>query len=126
MRSDRDGQTHYYRVVSPFAVEVLVGHKPSNVWLGRSQVIGVVYETVMLRPGDELHCLPGGDFLVRDGEAFDFATRRGEASDLLLHPAPADPPLSKDKLRELPAGAAHKPASYHHELSSSSWRTVPK
>jgi hypothetical protein len=61
--------------------------------LGGSQALQAVYETVTLPAGDELHCLPGGDFFVRTGEAFDFTTRRHDASEILLHPAPSDPPL---------------------------------
>jgi hypothetical protein len=125
MRIDRDGRAHYYEIATPFTIEVLVGRKPANVWIGRSQALQALYETVTLRTGDELHCLPGGDFLIRAGEVFDFATRRHDASEILLHPAPWDPPLPLDKLREIPEALAHKPASYRTEITIAVRRTVP-
>jgi hypothetical protein len=126
MRSGRDGLNHYYQVVTPFAVEVLVGHRRSNVSIGTSNVLASIYETITVRPGDELHCLLGGDFLVRKGEAFEFFTRRHEASDVLMHPAQTDPALPLAALREIPASAARKPAKYHHELPIDARRAIPK
>ena len=125
MRIDRDGRAHYYEIATPFTIEVQVGLVPANVWIGRSQALQALYETVTLRAGDELHCLPGGDFFVRAGEAFDFATRRHEASEILLHPAPWDPPLPLAKLREIPLALAHKPASYRTEIALTARRTIP-
>ena len=126
MRSSRDGLNHYYQVVTPFAVEVRVGHQLSNVSIGTSNVLASIYETVTLRRSDELHCLLGGDFLVRNGEAFEFFTSRHKASDVLMHPAQTDPPLPLPALREIPASAAHKPAKYNHELGIDARRTIPK
>jgi len=126
MRANRDGLNHYYQVVTPFAVEVLVGYRRSNVSIGTSNVLASIHETITLRRGDELHCLAGGDFLVRAGEAFEFHTRRHEASDVLMHPAQPDPPLPVAVLREIPATAAHKPAKYRHELAIGARRAGPK
>jgi hypothetical protein len=128
MRSDKDSRAHYYQVTAPFALEVRVGLALANVWIGRSQALQDVYETVLTRPGDELHCLPGGDFFIRAGESFEFDTRRHEASEILLHPAPTDPPLQLAKLREISAAAANRPISYRPEgakIAIGSRRTVP-
>jgi len=126
MRSDRDGQNHYYQVVEPFRIEVVVGHVPANVYIGSSRAWQALYETVTVRPGDELHRLVGGDFLVRAGVALPFTTRQHEASDILLHPAPPDPSLPKTKLREVSAEAAHRPFAYRTEVAVGSRRTVPR
>ena len=126
MRSDKDGRAHYYGVVTPCSLEVRVGLVPANVWIGRSQALQNVYETINARPGDELHCLPGGDFFVRSGEAFEFDTRRHEASEILLHPATSDPPLPLTKLREISELASARPASYRHETSIGARRAIPK
>lgn len=57
----------YYTALEPFEVLRAVGTKPSNTYIGRSQVIDTVYETTTVNPGEELHDLVGGLFHV-DGE----------------------------------------------------------
>ena len=107
----------YCRVVTPFEVEVGVGWRETNVWIGRSRSLNNVYRTVRLSPGDELHLLFGGDFLIRGGEAYRFFMRRSEDGDVLLHPAPRDPEVPVDLCQEMPAGTTTKVASYHREFA---------
>jgi hypothetical protein len=59
----------YYTVTRAFTVYALVGHSDSNFHYGSSMVYGNVYRRVELQPGDEVHALVGGTFVLRfDGE----------------------------------------------------------
>lgn len=59
----------YYRVTRAFTVYALVGHSDSNHYYGASMLCGNVYRREQLQPGDEVHALHGGTFVVRpDGE----------------------------------------------------------
>jgi len=101
----------------PFDVEVTVGIRETNVWIGRGRSLANVYRTVRLSPGDELHLLFGGDFLIRAGQAYRFSMRRSEDGDILLHPGPIDPEVPVDLCQEIPTKAVAKVASYHREFA---------
>lgn len=59
----------YYTVTDAFTVYALVGHSDSNCYYGASMLCGNVYRRELLVPGDEIHALHGGVFVVRaDGE----------------------------------------------------------
>ena len=107
----------YCRVVTPFDIEVAVGIRETNVWIGRSRSLANVYRTVRLSPGDELHLLFGGDFLIRAGQAYRFFMRRGEDGDILLHPGPIDPEVPVDLCQEMHAATVTKVASHHREFA---------
>lgn len=64
----------YYVALEPFEVLRASGSKPSNTWIGASQVIDTIYETVTVQPGEELHDLVGGLFHV-DGDGKPHETR---------------------------------------------------
>lgn len=128
--SDIDGRSRmdnrYYRVAQPFPLEVRVGLHQSNVWIGRIRALEIAYQTVTVRPGDELHLLVGGHFFLRNGQPFEFDTRRKAASEIMLHPAPPDPVLPLTALREIDREQAQRPASYR--ANSPGWaerRPVP-
>lgn len=128
--SDIDGRSRmdnrYYRVAQPFPLEVRVGLHKSNVWIGRIQATGFVYQTVTVRPGDELHLLVGGHFFLRKGQSFEFDTRRKAPSEIMLHPAPPDPVLPLTALREIDREQAQRPASYRaNSPEMNSRRAVP-
>jgi hypothetical protein len=91
----------YYAVIEPFTVEARVGLSDSQIYIGSSMALRTIYQTVTVRPGDEIHLLFGGDFLVRDGAAWEFHTRRHDPMEVMLHPAPFDPDLPADRLREI-------------------------
>lgn len=61
----------YFRVESPFRVWCNLGHSDSNTHIGRSRVINVVKEARNAIPGDEIHALVGGTFLIRDDAAWE-------------------------------------------------------
>lgn len=63
----------YFRVDAPFRVWCHVGLSDSNAHIGRSQVINTVMEARNAGPGDEIHALVGGTFLVRDGAAWEIS-----------------------------------------------------
>lgn len=65
----------YYRVTEPFEVYVKVGVADSNTFIGRSQMLGNVYERRRLKAGDEVHAIAGGTFVVIDGEAWPASCR---------------------------------------------------
>ena len=58
----------YFRVIECFEVLRLIGISESNTWVGRSRMFGNVYERRILRPGDQVHDLFGGVFVLL-GEA---------------------------------------------------------
>ena len=116
MRYARTIENHYYGVTSPFPVEVRVGLRKSQVFIGSSMALQDLYQTVTVQPGDELHLLVGGDFLIRNGVAYAFDTRQHQASEIMLHPAPWDPDLPMDHLVEISRDQAHRPAAYRHEF----------
>lgn len=98
MRRKTSFENEYFEVTEPFNVEVRVGLAESNTFIGSSMALETVYQTVRVEPGDELHLLVGGDFLIRGGKAYEFYTRRSSAWEVMLHPAPFDPPLPLDKM----------------------------
>ena len=58
----------YSTPVRPINLFVLEGHTPTNTYIGRSQAFANVYSQEQAVPGDEIHELSGGTFLVRDGK----------------------------------------------------------
>lgn len=60
---------NYFRVSQAAPAYLLVGHTPGNTFIGRSQAYEPVYQGLFVQPADEIHALPGGTFLVRDGQA---------------------------------------------------------
>jgi len=54
----------YFRVVSPFHVLVPIAHYPSNTFAGASQVFGILHRRMEVQPGDEIHDLCGGVFVL--------------------------------------------------------------
>ena len=60
----------YFRVTDPFEVYIRVGIAVSNTYYGAAQLFGTVYERLCLQPGDEIHDLHGGVWLVREGESW--------------------------------------------------------
>ena len=58
----------YYTVKWDFQAFTIVGHEPSNTWIGRSQVLNAIYAEVTVFAGDEVHDLVGGTFHVEDAE----------------------------------------------------------
>jgi hypothetical protein len=60
----------YFEVARPFQIYRHVGHSPSNQWIGRSRAITTVMAAENTRPGDVVHSLCGGDFLVRGDKTF--------------------------------------------------------
>jgi hypothetical protein len=91
----------YWRVTHPFTVEAIVGHEKSNTYIGASMVLQTRYQTITLRPGDEIHELCGGDFAIHERSVWEFSTRRNEAWEILLHPAPRPPALPYEKLQAI-------------------------
>lgn len=66
----------YYKVAKPFRYFRLVGHSASNSYIGASRVIEGVYEVVNSKPGQMLHCLPGGLFMGdEDGSGYEVRLR---------------------------------------------------
>lgn len=60
----------FFRVTAPFPVYVLDSIAESNTYVGRSRAFSNVYRRITAQPGDEVHALVGGVFLVRDGKTF--------------------------------------------------------
>jgi len=58
----------YFEIVSPVRIYRHVGRSESNTWIGRSRVINRVSRAENARPGDQIHALVGGTFLVRGDE----------------------------------------------------------
>lgn len=59
----------YWRVVDPFDVYARVSTCDSNTYFGSSKALGTLYEKLTAQPGDEIHALVGGVFLVtKDGD----------------------------------------------------------
>jgi hypothetical protein len=111
MRRQGTSENQYFAVKEPFTIEVRVGLADSQVFIGSSMALQDLYETVTVRPGDQLHLLVGGDFLVRGWQAYEFDTRRHEAFEVMLHPAPADPDLPWDHLTRIHESATRIPAN---------------
>lgn len=57
----------YYLVSQRVTVAALTGYRPSNVFYGASRAHFPVYDLTLAEPGDEVHDLVGGRFLVRQG-----------------------------------------------------------
>lgn len=57
----------YYLVTDPFQVYKSIGTAESTTYFGRSMALGTVYRELIAAPGDEIHNLPGGVFLITRG-----------------------------------------------------------
>lgn len=55
----------YFAFVKPADIYVLAAHIESNTWVGASRALDPVYRKVHVKPGDQIHALVGGNFLVR-------------------------------------------------------------
>lgn len=54
----------YYCVTEPFACSIVIGCAETQTYIGRSMVLQKVYRRINAQPGDEVHHLYGGLFLV--------------------------------------------------------------
>jgi hypothetical protein len=57
----------FFKVDRPFRIFRHIGLSPSNCYVGAGRIIATVMEAINARPGDEIHALAGGTFLMRDG-----------------------------------------------------------
>jgi hypothetical protein len=57
----------YFEVAQPFRIFRHIGVSASNSYVGASRLFATVMEAINARPGDEIHTLVGGTFLIRDG-----------------------------------------------------------
>ena len=64
----------YYTADKEFTVLRAIGSKPSNTYIGNSQVIDTVYAKTTVLPGEELHDLVGGLFHI-DSEGTPYEIR---------------------------------------------------
>lgn len=55
----------YFEFDEPIRWFKAVGLSPSNTYVGRSQAIDTVHRPVLVEPGDQIHALVGGTFVVR-------------------------------------------------------------
>jgi hypothetical protein len=60
---------HYWAVEAPFTVYALTEWQPTNAYYGSAQISRRRPEPTQAKAGDEIHCLHGGQFLVRQGGA---------------------------------------------------------
>lgn len=65
----------FFAVEKPFRIWRHVGTSPSNTWIGSSRSINTVMEARNSEPGDQIHALVGGTFLVRGKEAWRISIR---------------------------------------------------
>lgn len=75
------GQNAFYRVEEPLLVLKHRGSCTTNDYVGASMMLRLVKEAVLAKPGDEIHALIGGCFLVtKTGDVSEFSMRtRGGA-----------------------------------------------
>lgn len=57
----------FFEVAGPFRIFRHVGVSASNSYVGASRMFATVMEAINAQPGDEIHTLAGGTFLIRDG-----------------------------------------------------------
>lgn len=55
----------YFKVTEPFRIYLKRGWCLSNSYIGSSRVCSGIYDAVNAMPGDVIHCLVGGTFVVR-------------------------------------------------------------
>ncbi|AOG03019.1 hypothetical protein [Bosea sp. RAC05] len=60
----------YFKVIKPFRIWRSIGISPSNAYVGSSRMLTTVKEARNALPGDEIHALVGGEFLVRGNECW--------------------------------------------------------
>lgn len=93
----------YFEVVRPFRYYRQMGITESNTWIGRSQAFDNVYDVLNAKPGDVLHDLPGGTFLM-DGEGKGWRIALMAPAPLLEHSYGANP--EAEKMKHLEASGA--------------------
>lgn len=57
----------HYAVAEPVIGYVIEGYVDSNTYVGSSRALATLYTALTIQPEDEIHDLPGGLFLVREG-----------------------------------------------------------
>jgi len=62
----RENGGRYFSVEENFQVFAHVGFADSNASYGSARILRPVYREVMAHAGDQIHILPGGDFLVTE------------------------------------------------------------
>jgi len=106
-------ENEYYRVTAPFRLLIRDGVAPAQVYIGRSQVMQQLWREQDAQPGDEIHLLHGGNFLISDGNSFEFDFHRHTASEILLHPAPRrSEELPANKVQSISPEEANSPKRY--------------
>ena len=70
----------FFKVEKPFRVFRHFGTSASNSYVGASQIFNTVMEGVNTRPGDEIHALVGGTFLLRGNEICELSLVASEAA----------------------------------------------
>lgn len=60
----------YLTVISSFKIYIAVGSYVTNTFFGSSRACGISYRSINLVPGDEVHDIFGGVFVVHEGKAY--------------------------------------------------------
>jgi hypothetical protein len=62
----KDWKNTYWRVLEPFEVWVLAGHRPGNAYYGAAQLYEPLWKKMEVYEEDQLHALVGGLFLIQN------------------------------------------------------------
>lgn len=57
----------YSIITEPVDAFLLVGHTPGNTYVGSSRAYDPIFQAITLQVDDQVHEIPGGRFLIRDG-----------------------------------------------------------
>ena len=110
-------RSSFFKVKAPFDVWALSGHKKSSDFVGSSRVYKGKYEKIEVRPGDEIHALPGGIFLVgKDGRTASISSKEPEDKSIYERGKSTSDVFDMSKLEEVDRSKATKPSSYEYEL----------
>lgn len=55
----------FWKVNQPFRIYERYGTSDSNTWVGRSKALTANFWALNAKPGEQIHVLPGGTFLIR-------------------------------------------------------------
>lgn len=106
MRHNLGDPNTFFRVTAPFEVLVQVAYFETNTWARPgSPFMGPVYRRVTLQPGDEIHNLYGGRFVLAGGDVKTVSMKASDKHPFERGPGSADVfPLDKMERIDRQAG----------------------
>lgn len=91
----------YFEATDTFQVLCPIGHYDTNTFVGSSCMIGVLYSWVTVNPGDQIHDLFGGVYLVQGNKMTPCRTYISDKHPFEKVYSPEEEQYPLDKLKQI-------------------------